>query len=273
MEQLPSELDNVSLTDQKVCIKYEDNKSAEVPVVDLLKPLLLDEKRSVVLVGEGNFTFSVAVAAVRKSWEGLISTRYDPIDPVESPKPQFTEAKLKSIEFCIKNGEWLGIDADMILDNIASVMGTGPPPEKNWMFGIDATNLPTNSGLNVQGKVVWFQCPWVKLGTPGSPAMLIADVLEHMASKQSQNDYMLIGIVTFFLYVKEYRLQDLLGENLSNTTDKSGKYNFRGVDNALVRMILEHGYRHQACDAFVDIHSQLLKTHITLVFQRNSVGI
>lgn len=250
----------------KVC--YDNDKSADVQIVDVLRSLLVDEKRSVVLVGEGNYTFSVAFAAVRRSWKGFTSTRYDPIDPVECPKPQFAEAKLKSIEFCINNGRWLGVNTSTILENIARVMNLQPPPEENWLFGIDATNIPDS--LNVHGKVVWFQCPWVKLGTPESPAKLIARFLEHMGMKQSQNDYVLVGITTLFPYVKEYGLQHLLGEQLSGPTDKSGKYNFLGADTALIRSILQHGYCHQACDAYVDLHTQLLNNHITLIFQRNA---
>jgi hypothetical protein len=252
----------------EICIKYDDDKCANVQNLDLLRPLLVNERRGVVLVGEGNYTFSIAFAVVRKSWEGFTSTRYDSIDPVECSKPQFTEAKLTSIEFCINSGRWFGVDTSTILENIAHVVNLQPPPEENWLFGIDATNIPDS--LNVCGKVVWFQCPWVKIGTPGSPAKLIASFLEHMGMKQSHNDYLLVGIATFFPYVKQYRLQDILGENLSGPTDKSGKYDFLGVDTALIRSILQHGYRHQACDANVDIHTQLLNNHITLIFQRNA---
>ena len=201
---LTKELDNLSLTDEHICINYDDNKCAEVRVVNLLKPLLLDNsEQSVLFVGEENFTFTVAFAALRKSWNGFISTTWSQYDP--NSEPQFAEVKLKSIEYCIKNGRQLGISADKILYNTETVINLPTPPEGTWKFGIDATNIPSNSGISVQGRVVWFQCPWVSMRkSQESTATLITTFLEHMASKQSCDDYVLIGIANYFPYIKNY---------------------------------------------------------------------
>ena len=243
-------------------INYASGRNAKVEVVDKLTRLLIDEKQDVVLVGEGNFTFSVAIATLRRSWDGITSTRYDPVDPEMCPEPQVDKIKLNSVASCIFNGLILRIEPSTILRSIHDVLCLQPPPDGTWLFGIDATNIPDD--LNVQGKVVWFQCPWVpknrQLGSTTS--LLIEKFLEHMASKQSPNDYVLLGVANRSSYVKNYRLHKLLGDHLLGPV---GDYNFLGADIALIRKILQYGYRHQGVK---DIHKTTINDHVTLVFQR-----
>ena len=56
-----------------VNINYDDGKNAYVPVIDLLRRFLIGEKCSLVIIGEENFTFSVAIAAMCGSWDGIPS--------------------------------------------------------------------------------------------------------------------------------------------------------------------------------------------------------
>ena len=48
-----------------VKINYADCKNADVPLKNVLSGLLIDERRNVLFVGEGDFTFTFALAALR----------------------------------------------------------------------------------------------------------------------------------------------------------------------------------------------------------------
>jgi hypothetical protein len=250
---------------ESIDINYAPHKNAKMkrePVEDLLK----DE--NILLVGEGNFTFTVALAAIRGSWDGLVSTRYEP-EARYNPRPKFDKVKKQCIRFCRSNGELLDIDDDVIQRYVDAVKRVDEPPlqEERWLFGIDATNTPDD--MSVKGKVVMFQCPWLPDGDrKGTPATLIINFLEHMSTKQDENDYVLIGITKQFPYVKNYKLGDLLGVGLSNETDSSGKYKFLGADDTFVLEVLKHGYHHQSCHR-KKIHKDIIEEHVTLVFQRN----
>ena len=135
-----------------------------------------------------------------------------------------------SIEYCMSNASrfrnsQLLDSTTRTLSNIQTIKGLPSPPVDALMFGIDATNLPPY--LSVENKVVWFQCPWIPRKDSRNSGFeiynLIFKFLQHMGDKQSENDFVLIGIVTLPRYVKHYLLGKLLGENLSGPV---GKYNF-----------------------------------------------
>ena len=246
-----------------ILINYDAYKNGYVKQVtdNMVNSLLKDE--DVVLFGEGNFTFTVALAAIRGSWDEIVSTRFE-AESRGNPSPMFKEVQKECIDFCRKNGELLWCDDDTITECIEAVEKVQQQPEENWLFGIDATNTPDS--LIVQGKVVLFQCPWVPIRN--MTGELITSFLRHMSMKQNQGDYVLIGIATLFPFVKDYNLEDLLGEKLSRGTDKLGKYDFVGADNTFIQEILKHGYRHMSCHSDRDIHETIIKDHITLVFQK-----
>ena len=257
-------------------INYADNKYAKVKRApgSAVEALFIDE--DVLLVGEGNFTFTIALAAIRGSWNGIVSTRYEP-ETRYNPRPQFAHVKQECIKFCRSNGKSLLIDDDTIQTYVDAVERVEPPPkeehkeerkEKNWLFGIDATDTPEH--LTIQGTVVVFQCPWLPNGDPnGTPATLITRFLEHMSTKQNEGDYILVGITKLFPFVKHYDLKGLLGDDLSRETDSSGKYNFLGADDSFIQEILKHGYHHQSCHGErKDIHEDIIENHVILVFQR-----
>ena len=250
----------------RIHINYEAYKDAYVQR-EPVKALFRNENR-ILLVGEGNFTFTVALVAIREGWDGIVSTRYE-ADTVK-PRPEFDQVQQECIRFCRNNGELLGINDEAIQRYIATIEVVEPPPpnDEHWLFGIDATNTPER--LIIQGTVVVFQCPWLRDGDPnGTPATLITRFLEHMATKQNQDDYVLIGITKQFPYVKNYNLEGLLGVNLSRGTDSSGMYNFLGADDTFIQEILKHGYHHQSSHGDRDIHGQIISDHVTLAFQRN----
>ena len=260
-----------AVIDDKIWINHAPYKENHVKRVIMVESLL--KEKCIVIVGEGNFTFTVALAAIRKSWDGIVSTCYESVS-ILYPRPQFDKVQEECIEFCCKNGRMLGSDEDTIKDYIKAVKQVESPPEEAWQFGIDATATP--DGLAIQGKVVIFQCPWKAEGDPtGTPATLIKNFLFHMSIKQNEGDYVLIGITKYFPYVTNYNLEDLLGEGLSRGRDSSGTYDFLGADDSFILEILKHGYRHTACDhqSGTDIHEGIIADHITLVFKRNATII
>ena len=238
-----------------------EGKFVRVKLLDMLKRLLLSEgedRHDVVLFGEGNFTFSIALASCCQSWDRITSTRYEPIS-CDHPEPYFSDVKVEASQYCIENGERLGGMDHTVLSRVKLVLNLPRPPVGTWQFGVDATNTPET--LNVKGKIVWFQCPWSKEDV--HVHALVAKFLNHMAEKQSAKDYALIGLANMPRYVKEYRIQDLLSENLAE--DRSQQYKFLGADKKMIEEILKYGYHHEG---YRDIHDYILTCHITLVFRR-----
>ena len=250
-------------------INYADYKDADVREIDELRGILIPdegERREVVIFGEGNFTFSLAFAGLRQSWNGITSTRHKQISD-DYPEPQFHEVQVKTIKYCVSNGRRLENGPDAILQTVDTIVNLQSPPPDTWKYGVDATAIPDN--LHVRGKVAWFQCPWIPRAERGDRDMstdeLVVAFLQHMCVKQNRNDYVLIGITERFPYVKDYRLQDprLLGEGLAN--EEVLGYQFLGADKTLVQDILRHGYKHEGA---IDIHDRILQHHITLVFRK-----
>ena len=228
---------------------------------NILRGLLAgEEKCDVVVFGKGNFTFSVALASLRGSWDGILSTCYGP----PSNKPEFSDVQVETIQYCIKNGTGFGDASDAVLSKTKVVLRLPSPPklDDTWKFGVDATNLPDD--INVKRKVVWLQCPWIPMMDQSkTTSSLVAGFFKHMVGKQRRGDYALVGITDMFPYVKNYKLQELLGEDLAN--DHALGYQFLGADTKFIRELLQYGYHHQGCQ---DIHNKLLKFHITLLFCR-----
>ena len=76
---------------------------------------------------------------------------------------------------------------DAILSKAKLVLHIRSPSRLDdaWKFGVDATNLPDD--IDVGGKVVWFQCPWIKkadTGSDKSTLKLVTGFLKHMKDKQ-----------------------------------------------------------------------------------------
>ena len=255
----------------EIAINYADGLTANVKEVDILRGLLAGkEKSDVVVFGEGNFTFSMALASLRKSWDGITATCYEPASQ-GNPKPKFSDVKVKTIQYCLGNGEKFDDPSDAILSKVEIVrkLPSPPRPDGTWQFGVDATCIPDE--LNVQGKVVWFQCPWVTQANEDSGQItgeLVAKFLKCMASKQHSGDYALVGVVNDMQVIGEYNLQELLGKNLAR--GHAHRYQFLGTDKKFVRELLQYGYQYQTR---VDDHDHVsfLDNHITLVFYRQVV--
>ena len=210
-----------------------------------------EEPKDVVLFGEGNFTFSIALASLRRNGsKGITATRYG-----VGALPQFDDVKKKAVTYCIHNGEKLELSAECKLRNILAVVAV-PNFSDTWRAGIDATKIPAD--LVVAGKVVWFQCPWSL-----DPATLIQGFMEEMALKQRGGDYLIIGIANHADYFGKYKLKNILGDGQEGVV--FNRYGFIGGDKELIKKILEHGYKHEG---YFDIHDFIFHDHVTLVFKR-----
>ena len=273
VDNLASQLEGLSTTQNNaVIINYAAYGYAKVPLVEsgLLQDLLIGEKKAAtVFVGEKNFTFTVAIATLRKSWEGIISTRFENVSDY-FPEPQFGDVKLQCISNCISNSKAFSDENTdgATLKIIQQILNLQPPPAEVWHCGIDATSIPPN--ITVKGKVVWFQCPWVPNAHKDQRLFkLIHDFLSHVSGKQSQGDYVLIGIANLFPYSQNYRLQDLLGVTEGRFGHQCCGYKLLGVDDTLIKEILQFGYKHETVHGTgCDIHKEIISHHITLVFQK-----
>lgn len=208
------------------------------------------------LLGEGNFTFSVAIASMRGSWKGITATHF-----LVHPQPQIATVQLEAISFCIRNGESMSSEASMIVERIHKIASLPLPDQGVLQLGVDTTNLPND--LEVKNKIVWFQCPSSDL--EHETDKLIQAFVQHMSTKQTSGDYLLIGITKFFPFVKNYKLHTLLGDKL---TGPAFGYKFIGADKTLIEDILKFGYHHCTCSG-LDIHFTIFSHHITLIFQKN----
>ena len=265
----------------KIKINYADYQT--VPVRKMrdthLREIMMSS--SVLLVGEGNFTFTVAFAACRKRWDpmvwnGICATRYEKEDKV--PPVSLADAKVTCIQTIMEHANDLVKDLDKqdpryqlvrdeqlrIIEQLVRLPNV--PLSQSWQYGIDARAL--NSKLVGKYEVIWFQCPWKEGWKEGSIGKLICSFLLNMVDQISSGCYVCIGIASCFPYTKSYCLEKILGSKLCCTkgsTEVLEQYKFKGADDDFIKEILSYGYRHKGVE---DIHEDILNTHVTLVFKK-----
>jgi hypothetical protein len=231
-----------------------------VPRACILTDLLIEERKSVLFVGEGNFSFTVAFAALREhrrasgyipgfsnpgTWDGIIATRYEAV--ANKPPPNFPDVIalcIQDIEVHNSNNSFIRTRVLQELDNTANLL---------WECGIDATAIPLE--LMDNSSVIWFQCPWI----PGQSIYpLIHTFLIRASETIAAGVHVCVGITAHKDYVERYELHKILGSG-----DCTNAYFFCGADDILIQNILGFGYRHQGLK---DIHEYIRHAHVTLVF-------
>ena len=221
---------------------------------NLLTRLVKEDKLPIEITGDSNFTFSIALAALRGKWDGITI-----IDKSDEEHTTFSEVKLLAVKYVIDNGKMFNSEQSEILQQVTNVLATG----KDWPQVDKST-----------AKVVWFQCPWESMRDDVQATYkLMKSFFEKMAKKQAKDDLLLIGIAKTFPHVLGYQLQTLLEhDNETNSLfvpvacRADTKYKFLGYDDELIKQILCHGYKHQSATG--DIHFDILHDHITLVFKK-----
>ena len=267
MDRITEDTQGLSLEDGYLDISYADNQVAKIKTTSIVETLILTESLDMVLVGEGNFTFTIALVALRGSWDGVISTCLE--ENENNLLSDFYRIKLQSVDFCIKNCLHKK-SPDMVISNIKNILSVDEPRDANTIkANVDGTRFLFSSYWREGNRtIVWFQCPWAVSRVD----LLISNFLEHMSRQQATGDYVFIGIVTFFPYVKQYKLQNLFRENTKIWNDLlekfNKKYEFIGADASFIKEILEHGYKHVTLAGNYDIHLEIFEHHTTLVFKR-----
>ena len=210
--------------------------------------------RPIVLFGEGNFTFSIALASLRTNGsDGIIATGWH----VELPK--FDDVKKKAIDYCKLNGKKMQLSDEEAGSNAEKVSKV-PDFSTTWQIQVSA--LQRQIDIRVDGKVVWFQCPWSDT-TRHTTAGLIQCFMEKMKQRQVIGDILVIGISTHEDYIKKYNLNNILGDGSGKTIIHG--YRYLGHDENIIKMILGRGYKHEGVR---EIHNYIIDTHSTLVFKR-----
>ena len=231
----PSDVISVSISIQSGRNQYR--QTLKLTKIDTLAGMLTGpQAKEVVIFGENNFTFQLALATLRNnSWDGI-----------HHGVRKYDDEKLKSIDFSNKNGRKLGLSETDILANIKILLDTPLPP---------------SSQIN-EGKVVWYQYPWEERSAT------VKDALDEMKDAQKPKDYLLFGIITGIgenSEPRDYKLKEVLGDELQNT--EYNGYTFLGGDKGLIKKMLSFGYRD--ISDYNNSHAITLTEHVTLVFQRN----
>uniref|UniRef100_A0AC34FA51 25S rRNA (uridine-N(3))-methyltransferase BMT5-like domain-containing protein n=1 Tax=Panagrolaimus sp. ES5 TaxID=591445 RepID=A0AC34FA51_9BILA len=250
-----------------------------------LQTLFIDQRAPILFVGEGNFTFSMAFAAMRGTWDGIISTT------LETSLPHIEEVKdmtLLALTMNKYSGESIN-DADFIVrrEKISSLSNDAL---RDWRAAIDATR--DLSQFKSQ-RNIWFQCPW-----DWSPVKLLKDFVSHCSTFQQPGDLLLIGIVykDYSKFYEKYDLKNFLNlkpkeldslfEYSRNTRDTSlilngnnsfinqKDYELLYPDKCLVKEILVHGYFHKSVNGNDNLHRQFHRDNIhrTIVL-RKKLGV
>ena len=245
----------------------------QVPHVNILMDLLIIRRRSVLFVGEGDFSFTVAFAALREleynsshdfnpgTWEGIVATHYESI-----PKLTFSEVVNTCKEYC-ENYHMAhprsteSLKKIKMLDNLEESL---PPPESFRMYSIDACHFKNHREELKDAKkdVIWFQCPW----SGDNTYSLIRYFLGSASHILQPGDHVCVGISKDKDYVDKYNLAELTQRNSEDDILK--RYEFRGVDDKLIKSVLEFGYHHQSTKKDTDIHDKIWDDHVTLIFCR-----
>ena len=256
-----------------------------VPKINILYDLLIKQNKGVLFVGESNFTFTVAFAALRKhekfstdlveqlaqldidpkdvnmDWKRIKTSRYESVSDSE-PALDLTKVKLR----CVDDSRTYEKPFPDPLAVLRAIIDLADVPATRIGYGIDPCAI---SPALVSGcDVVWLQCPWIQ------PRTDVAQLLQKFLLKNAKNipcgTYVCIGIINKFPYCKAYEISDLLAEN---DTPISRQYKFVGADGNLVNKMLVFGYHHECYQLGQgrhpkDIHSENKDSHVTLVFQR-----
>ena len=234
-------------------LNYDAGKNGVVKKHNILHDTLISNQPKVLFVGEGDFSFTVAFAALRcfgqidhstKIWENMgepqmqikefsdvwsriTSTRYE-----RKPVPSLEEVKITCIKLCadfllrkiLRSNESENeaemkcsrYDIELNRWKLKEIKNLPNVPEASmWLYGIDALSIPPD--ILRENGVIWFQCPWVPSCCPNDPSThdLISGFLLSIAKHINKETLVCIGITTRFPYIKNYQLQKILGENLA----------------------------------------------------------
>lgn len=229
-------------------------------------PLSIINKTGVVVIGEGNLSFTFALGAylmLDEPWDVIKSTIYEKsIKEGFIAKGRETTKKKCKLNFrLLHNGE------DPHASDLAEKherIDELPPLQVHT--GVDAEKLYATLPPEVLPFLtefdfcLWFQCPWVEYFHAGQESTfdLVGKFLSSAYEVQTPGSHVMVGIMNIFPYVQEYHLEELFSHS---------QYKFVGYDDSLITEVLHYGYKYQSR---MRLNGAEL-SHITLVFEKRGV--
>jgi hypothetical protein len=248
----------------------------------------------VVVVGEGNMSFSFALAAYFQSWNGIISTVPSAVED-SSALLDSGYALCKST--CLSNQRLLLLDEQKAASvfttmlqqlNLPLLSAPVRAPYQHMKRtiqdlvmeeciqtatsriesvydmadstcicdSVDPFNLETSKVAgDIVGRNLWFQCPWKGPGDHRSTASQLLQFLNQAAACQQGGGFVLIGFINLYPYCTQYGLMDLLTHP---------DYEFVGYDDNLIRELLLMGYSFESRYVIDGAEN----SHVTMVFRK-----
>lgn len=232
---------------------------------------IVNENRPVLFVGEGTFSFSLAVAALRSVGDDTIKATEITMNKVDDfselalnisednnlrkdillhfRKKEINETLLSNLQRALESNLNLDLNAEEKLDIVNRYLRLqGFSPE----YGVDARKLNAFSQSPCKENI-FFQCPWKY---PGDTAKLLCNFLKSAAAIQDQGHYIFIGYDTGS-YVGTY---DLVG--FKNLAAELG-YDCLPDDVFLQQEAKRFGYYHFSHSGF-DLNDSLILSTLCL---------
>ena len=97
-------------------INYADGRDGSIRKTSLER-IGNARESEIVIFGEGNFTFSVALAALRGRWDGITTTKLEEVN-----RPDVRDVILECIKYCISNGQQFNVPESTIVNNVKKIV-------------------------------------------------------------------------------------------------------------------------------------------------------
>lgn len=219
---------------------------------------IVKDKKPVLFLGEGNFSFSTAIAARRGSWDEICATVNDQV-PGNSAALNHKKL-LAQINNVIKEN----LTPTKALDRIHAIasLKDGNPTR---VGEIDATDL--SGFFNPQATAderrrlrrnIYFQCPWTN---PGSQTSFLNSIITSAANVQRPGNYLYFGLTKHTSYAPQYGLDDVIAH-----AEALG-YERLEDDNSITTVAIAYGYHHHS-DSLHDLHDLIRPHHYTLCLKK-----
>lgn len=198
---------------------------------------LLNESNKVLFLGEGNFTFSAAVALFRGTWNNIIPSEKFLIKAATDYNKLFR----KMIDEMAAHEDTTDSDFRVYVENLVRL------EEKDWKpREVDAQNLTETWGSEDKPNTLFFQCPWVR-----EVWTLISNFFESAKHFQKKDDLLFLSICTDSFYVSRYNLK----------SEYDG-YELLGADDSFCKTMFARGYQHQTGYDSSGCHKKLAPNHL-----------
>jgi hypothetical protein len=188
-----------------VCCNYAPYRHGSFNAVDRysVHRLILQTKPPVLIIGEGNGTFSLALGALRQSMTEIVTTC------LENNKQYYMARVLQTcLENHAKNNE-IFVSDDIYPAKSTEFVGEryhGETfTEENWtrISGVDCQDVQTWMNIpQASFQNIFFQCPYTN--APGGTQGLLQSFMNTTNQVQAVGHYVFIGITSKFPYVDMY---------------------------------------------------------------------